>query len=189
MVPIQGLAPARQWSPVSAAYIRAMSAGARYCTTRRKNAHGTGIERKLRYPWHPWTVRQVVIHEVIQKRDVAVFPLHPFSTAVASLAGDSGVDVRTGGQLVRCRRCGRKLTARYTGSKHNIPRYSCWREPWTMASRAASLSADCPSMMRLKKRFCVSWSRERLLWLPKPRRTTPRSGGCQLRCRPGLPAI
>lgn len=29
--------------------------------------------------------------------------------------------------LVRCYRCGRKLTVRYTGAKHNIPRYSCWR--------------------------------------------------------------
>ena len=29
--------------------------------------------------------------------------------------------------LVRCRRCGRKLTVRYTGKRHNIPRYSCWR--------------------------------------------------------------
>ena len=29
--------------------------------------------------------------------------------------------------LLRCRRCGRKLTVRYTGVKHNIPRYSCWR--------------------------------------------------------------
>ncbi|CAH1687762.1 hypothetical protein CHELA41_40080 [Hyphomicrobiales bacterium] len=29
--------------------------------------------------------------------------------------------------LVRCRLCGRKLTVRYTGTKHNIPRYSCWR--------------------------------------------------------------
>lgn len=29
--------------------------------------------------------------------------------------------------LVRCRRCGRKLTVRYTGARHNIPRYSCWR--------------------------------------------------------------
>lgn len=29
--------------------------------------------------------------------------------------------------LVRCRRCGRKLTVRYTGTQHNIPRYSCWR--------------------------------------------------------------
>jgi DNA invertase Pin-like site-specific DNA recombinase len=29
--------------------------------------------------------------------------------------------------LVRCRRCGRKLTVRYTGGRHDIPRYSCWR--------------------------------------------------------------
>ena len=29
--------------------------------------------------------------------------------------------------LVRCRRCGRKLTVRYSGMKHNIPRYSCSR--------------------------------------------------------------
>ncbi len=29
--------------------------------------------------------------------------------------------------LLRCRRCGRKLTARYSGAKHNIPRYSCCR--------------------------------------------------------------
>jgi len=29
--------------------------------------------------------------------------------------------------LLRCRRCGRKLIAGYTGTKHNIPRYSCRR--------------------------------------------------------------
>ncbi len=29
--------------------------------------------------------------------------------------------------LIRCRRCGRKLTIRYTGAKHDIPRYSCSR--------------------------------------------------------------
>ncbi|KUJ73319.1 DNA recombinase [Ruegeria marisrubri] len=29
--------------------------------------------------------------------------------------------------LLRCRRCGRKLTVRYTGKKHDVPRYSCWR--------------------------------------------------------------
>lgn len=29
--------------------------------------------------------------------------------------------------LLRCRRCGRKLTLRYTGSKHDIPRYTCNR--------------------------------------------------------------
>lgn len=29
--------------------------------------------------------------------------------------------------LLRCRRCGRKLSVRYTGLKHNIPRYTCHR--------------------------------------------------------------
>ena len=29
--------------------------------------------------------------------------------------------------LIRCRRCGRKLTLRYSGAKHHIPRYSCTR--------------------------------------------------------------
>ena len=29
--------------------------------------------------------------------------------------------------LLRCRRCGRKLTLRYSGAKHHIPRYSCTR--------------------------------------------------------------
>jgi DNA invertase Pin-like site-specific DNA recombinase len=29
--------------------------------------------------------------------------------------------------LLRCRRCGRKLTVRYTGAGHDIPRYSCCR--------------------------------------------------------------
>ena len=29
--------------------------------------------------------------------------------------------------LLRCRRCGRKMTLRYSGAKHHIPRYSCTR--------------------------------------------------------------
>jgi hypothetical protein len=29
--------------------------------------------------------------------------------------------------LLRCRSCGRKLTLRYSGAKHHIPRYSCSR--------------------------------------------------------------
>jgi DNA invertase Pin-like site-specific DNA recombinase len=29
--------------------------------------------------------------------------------------------------LLRCKRCGRKLTLKYTGAKHSIPRYSCSR--------------------------------------------------------------
>ncbi len=31
------------------------------------------------------------------------------------------------GGLLRCRRCGHKLTVRYTGSRHDVLRYSCWR--------------------------------------------------------------
>ena len=27
--------------------------------------------------------------------------------------------------LLRCRRCGQKLTVQYTGAKHDIPRYAC----------------------------------------------------------------
>ncbi len=29
--------------------------------------------------------------------------------------------------VLRCRRCGHKLTVRYTGNDHNVLRYSCWR--------------------------------------------------------------
>ena len=29
--------------------------------------------------------------------------------------------------LIRCKRCGRKLTLRYSGAQHHIPRYSCSR--------------------------------------------------------------
>ena len=29
--------------------------------------------------------------------------------------------------LIRCKRCGRKLTLRYSGMQHHIPRYSCYR--------------------------------------------------------------
>jgi hypothetical protein len=35
--------------------------------------------------------------------------------------------------LIRCRRCGRKLTLRFTGAKHGIPRYSCSRAWMTIA--------------------------------------------------------
>ena len=42
--------------------MRAMSAAARYCTTRQLNAHGTGVERKLCYPWHPWAGLKVHVY-------------------------------------------------------------------------------------------------------------------------------
>ena len=43
--------------------------------------------------------------------------------------------------LVRCRRCGRKLTVRYTGAKHNIRAIPATGASSTMASHAVSHSA------------------------------------------------
>ena len=40
-------------------------------------------------------------------------------------AAKQGVALLTG--LLRCRRCGRKLTVRYTGSNHDVLRYACHR--------------------------------------------------------------
>ena len=65
--------------------------------------------------------------------------------------------------LLRCRRCGRKLTLRYSGAQHHIPRYSCtrgcsrdrsarplgWRGPHrdTPAQAAARGNAPAPRPM------------------------------------------
>ena len=44
----------------------ARSVGGRYCTTRRLNAHRT-TERRLLYPWHPWSGLSVHVHEVTER--------------------------------------------------------------------------------------------------------------------------
>ena len=64
--------------------------------------------------------------------------------------------------LLRCQRCGRKLTVRYTGMKHDIPRYACHR-----GLLAASRLVACGSMMRSRRRFSRSSSPERS---PRPSR-------------------
>jgi DNA invertase Pin-like site-specific DNA recombinase len=46
-------------------------------------------------------------------------------TAERSGAAKKGAGLLTG--LLRCRRCGRKLTVRYTGSQHEVLRYACNR--------------------------------------------------------------
>jgi recombinase-like zinc beta ribbon protein len=53
--------------------------------------------------------------------------------------------------LIRCKRCGRKLTLRYSGMKHHIPRYSCSRAWMDNGGLTASPSADCASIMRPRK--------------------------------------
>jgi DNA invertase Pin-like site-specific DNA recombinase len=40
-------------------------------------------------------------------------------------AARGGLALLTG--LLRCRRCGHKLTVRYTGNRHDVLRYACWR--------------------------------------------------------------
>ena len=61
---------------------------------------------------------------------------------------------------LRCRRCGRKLTLRYSGAKHHIPRYSCSRgwmdngEP-----RCIAFGGLRVSMTPLRKRFSPWWAR------------------------------
>src|SRR6202045_4334248 len=49
-----------------------IDACARYCTTRRRNAHGIA-EYELLYPWHPWAGCLVHIHEVVEKAGREVF--------------------------------------------------------------------------------------------------------------------
>ena len=55
--------------------------------------------------------------------------------------------------LVRCRRCGRKLTVRYSGTKHDIPAMLAIAVSSTTVSLAALPLADCGSMTRSKPRY------------------------------------
>lgn len=45
---------------------RGRCAAVRHCTTRRLNAHGT-TERRLLYPWHPWSGVSVHVHDVTER--------------------------------------------------------------------------------------------------------------------------
>jgi hypothetical protein len=61
--------PRRRWLGSSN---RAVSVGARCCTTRSKKAHGT-VFRELLYHWHPWFGMRVAIHGAVDKADGVVF--------------------------------------------------------------------------------------------------------------------
>jgi hypothetical protein len=54
--------------------------------------------------------------------------------------------------LITCHRCGRKLTIRYTGAMHNIPRYSCSGLPRQWRAALHCLLAACGWTMPLKRR-------------------------------------
>ena len=87
--------------------------------------------------------------------------------------------------LLRCRRCGRKLTVRYTGAGHDIPRYACCRgfldngEPRCIAFGGLrvddAIGAEIlPSGRRSSRRSSRAPSLRR--WRPRPRRRSGATG-------------
>jgi hypothetical protein len=102
---------------------------ARYCTTRRSNAHRTANpeEREVLYPWHPWAGCLVCVHEAIEKVDGIVLRCSrdgatklerkPSSLSrgtdgsnPAPSSGESGANLAFGGRSPkRRRRSGRRI--------------------------------------------------------------------------------
>ena len=104
--------------------------------------------RLRRKPREEWLAREPGAHEGYVDWDRA--------EAIRTMVGDNVPAAGTRGApkhgsallagILRCRRCGRKLTVQYTGAKGQIPRYACVREAGsTTASPSASPSAACGS--------------------------------------------
>ena len=92
------------------------------------SAHGVGVKtsRKARDEWlalMPDTHEGYVSWEKVEAIRAMVSSNVPTSRHHG--APKHGDALLAG--LIRCRRCGRKLIVRYTGTKHGIPRYSCDR--------------------------------------------------------------
>jgi len=91
---------------------------------------GSGAKaRPRRKPRAEWLALQPGAHEgyVDWDRAEAIRKMvsENVPTADAHGAPKQGAALLSG--LLRCRRCGRKLTVQYTGAKHDIPRYACLR--------------------------------------------------------------
>jgi DNA invertase Pin-like site-specific DNA recombinase len=91
---------------------------------------GTGAKvRPRRKPRAEWLVLQPDAHEgyIDWDRAEAIRKMVSENVPTADTHGapKHGAALLSG--LLRCRRCGRKLTVQYTGAKHNIPRYVCNR--------------------------------------------------------------
>ena len=84
--------------------------------------------------------------------------------------------------LIRCRRCGRKLTLRYTGAHHQFRATAACAAGRTMASRVASHSAACASTTRSRRRCSASSDPAQSLhrWLRQSRQLS----GATRRARP-----
>jgi DNA invertase Pin-like site-specific DNA recombinase len=91
---------------------------------------GSGAKvRARRKPREAWLASQPGAHEGYIAWDRAE-AIRKMVSDNAPSAGSHGApkhgDALLAG-LLRCRRCGRKLTVQYTGAKHDIPRYVCLR--------------------------------------------------------------
>jgi hypothetical protein len=91
---------------------------------------GSGAKvRARRKPREAWLALQPGAHEGYIAWDRAE-AIRKMVSDNAPSAGSHGApkhgDALLAG-LLRCRRCGRKLTVQYTGAKHDIPRYVCLR--------------------------------------------------------------
>ena len=90
---------------------------------------GGGQTRVRRKPREEWMVLKPEAHEgyIDWERAEAIRTMvsRNIPTADAHGAPKHGSSLLAG--LLRCRRCGPKLTVQYTGAKRNIPRYACSR--------------------------------------------------------------
>src|SRR3954471_22719865 len=77
--------------------------------------------------------------------------------------------------LLRCRRCGRKLSVQYTGAKGQIPRYACVRGRLDYGEPSCIAFGGCASTTWSRPRSCPSCSRPRWRRRGQPRRRRPRS--------------
>jgi len=94
------------------------------------NCYGSGGHTRVRRkPREEWMVLKPEAHEgyIDWERAEAIRTMvsRNIPTADAHGAPKHGSSLLAG--LLRCRRCGRKLTVQYTGTKRNIPRYACSR--------------------------------------------------------------
>ena len=92
--------------------------------------HGSGIQVRTRTkPREQWLALKPGAHEgyVDWNRAEAIRQMVSGNVPSSSQHGAPKHGNALLAGLVRCRRCGRKLMVRYTGTRHYIPRYSCYR--------------------------------------------------------------
>ncbi|WP_424139403.1 recombinase family protein, partial [Roseomonas chloroacetimidivorans] len=95
--------------------VRYDGAGARACCRRKASADWLALRPGAHEGYVEWE-RAEAIRQMVS-RNVPAADVHGApKRGTALLAG-----------LLRCRRCGQKLTVQYTGARHDTPRYACTR--------------------------------------------------------------